>query len=235
MLRFRLPSLGAPPLVFVLVAALLCGCGSSSSGNGVASKTPAQIVAAAQAAAAGAATAHVAGSILSAGKPITLDMELVAGKGGKGRIVLEGLSIELIDVDQAVYINGSAAFYSHVAGTAAASLLQGKWLKATAKSGNFSSLSSLTDLGELIGTSLAAHGTLSRAGTTTVDGQRAVGVTDVAEGGTLYVATTGPPYPIEIVKGGASGGKIVFDRWNKPVSLVPPADAIYINKLQSGR
>jgi hypothetical protein len=230
-MRSRITSLGAS----ALAVALLGGCGSSSSsGNGVASKSPTEIVAAAKTAAAGAATAHVSGSIVDEGKPISLDMELVAGKGGKGKISLEGLSIDLIQVDNAVYINGSTAFYRHVAGPAAAQLLQGKWLKAPASSGNFSSLASLTSLGKLIGTTLASHGTLSSAGTKTIAGQKAVGVSDVSKGGTLYVAATGDPYPLEIVKTGASGGKIVFDRWNKAVTLTAPANAININQLQSG-
>jgi hypothetical protein len=234
-MRSRTISLTARSLVPALAVAVISGCGSSSSSdNGLASKTPAEIVATAKAAAAGAATAHVAGSIVDEGKPISLDMELVAGKGGKGRITLEGLSINLIQINGVVYINGSAAFYRHVAGTAAAQLLQGKWLKAPASSGNFSSLAQLTSLGKLIDGTLAAHGTLSSAGTSTIDGQKAVGVTDVAKSGTLYVATTGSPYPMEILKNGVGGGKIVFDRWNKPVTLTAPGNAINLNQLQSG-
>jgi hypothetical protein len=235
-MRFRFPPAGARPLVPVLVlGTILAGCGSSgSSGNGVASKTPTQIIEAAKVAAAGAVSAHVSGSIVSEGKPISLDMELVAGKGGKGRISVEGLAVNLIQVDKAVYIEGSTAFYSHLAGAAAAQLLQGKWLKAPATSGNFSSFSSLTNLGKLVGSSLSSHGTLSRVAATTVDGQKVVGVTDTTKGGTLYVATTGTPYPIEIVKRGAGGGTIVFDRWNKPVTLAPPTSSVNINQLQSG-
>ena len=62
---------------------------------------------------------------------------------------------------------------------------------------------------------------------------RAIAVDDVSEGGTLYVAATGKPYPIEVVKDGGKGGTVVFDRWNEPVTLVAPADAIDITKLQS--
>lgn len=235
-MKARLPSSSSVlSLGLGLVLALLSGCGSSSpSGNGVASKTPTQIVAAAKAAAAGAASAHVAGSIVEGGKPITLDMELVAGKGGKGRISLEGLTVSIIQLNGAVYINGSTAFYRHVAGAAAAQLLQGKWLKAPASSSDFASLASLTDLGKLIDTTLASHGKLAGAGTKTIAGQKAVGVTDVTKGGTLYVASTGSAYPIELVKSGASGGKIVFNRWNKPVTLTAPANAVNINQLQSG-
>ena len=123
-------------------------------------------------------------------------MELVSGKGGKGRLTLEGLTINLIQVNGAVYINGSKAFYTHVAGAAAAQLLQGKWLKAPATGGNFASLASLTELDKLVNSTLAAHGKLVSAGTSTVNGQPAVGVSDATKGGTLYVATTGTAYPI---------------------------------------
>jgi hypothetical protein len=219
-----------------LASVLLAGCGgtSSSSGNGLASKSPDQIVAAAKVAATGAASVHIAGSIISENKPISLDMELVAGKGAKGRISLEGLPIDLVEVERAFYLKGSAAFYRHIAGSAAAALLQGKWLKAPASGGNFASLAQLTDLGKLINTTLASHGKLAGAGTTTINGQKAVGVTDSTKGGTLYVAATGAAYPLEITKGGSGAGKIVFDRWNQPVTLTAPAGAININQLQNG-
>jgi hypothetical protein len=222
-------------LGLVLGGAMLAGCGSSSSsGSTIASKTPAQIVAAAKSAADAAASVHIAGSVVSEGKPLTVDMRLLAGKGGRGRITLEGLSIDLVRVSGAVYINGSQAFYRRVAGPAAAQLLQGKWLKAPENSGNFASLASLTDLGKLIDTTLGSHGTLARGGTSTVDGQKAVAINDVSQGGTLYVATTGSPYPIEIAKRGGGGGRIVFDHWNQPVTLTAPANAININQLQNG-
>ena len=48
----------------------------------------------------------------------------------------------------------------------------------------------------------------------------------------MYVARTGTPYPLEIVKRGA--GKLVFDHWNQPVSLMAPASPININQLQTG-
>jgi hypothetical protein len=225
----------APALVLPLLLALLGGCGSSSStGNGTASKSAAAILAQAKAAAAGAASAHVVGAIVDQGKPLALDMQLVSGKGGKGRITLEGRSIQLIQVGRSVYINGSRAFYRHVAGAAAAQLLQGKWLKASATASNFASLASLTNLGKLIDTALASHGTLARAGRKTVNGQQAIGVTDTSRGGTLYVATTGAPYPLEVVKSGASGGRITFDRWNQAVALTAPAGAVNINQLQRG-
>lgn len=217
-----------------LIAVLLAGCGSSSpASNGLATKSPQQIVTAAKDAAAAAATAHVAGSILSAGKPITLNMELVAGKGGKGSIALDGLAVQVIEVDNAIYVRGSEAFYRRVAGDAAAKLLQGKWLKAPADTGSFASLASLTDLSSLIDATLSAHGELTNAGTSTLGGQQVVGVTDSSKEGTLYVAGTGTPYPVAIVKTG-DGGRIAFNRWNQPVTLNAPTNALNINQLENG-
>ena len=58
-------------------------------------------------------------------------------------------------------------------------------------------------------------------------------MTDKTKGGTLYIATTGKPYPVEISKGGSGGGKINFDRWNAAVTVAAPANAIDVAQLQS--
>jgi hypothetical protein len=224
-----------PPIVALLVALAIAGCGgsSSSSGNGVADKTPAEILAATKAASDAATSVHVSGSIVSDKSPITLDMNLLASKGGRGKLSESGLAFELVEVGGTVYIKGSAEFYKHIGGTAAAQLLQGKWLKAPASNANFASLSQLTDLRQLVDQTLTSHGSLKKSGTTTVNGQKVVGITDTTKGGTLYIATTGKPYPIQISKGGSGGGKINFDNWNGTVTLAAPANAIDVAQLQS--
>ena len=121
-----------------------------------------------------------------------------------------------------MYINGSAAFYKHVGGTAAAALLQGKWLKAPANSGELASLAELTNLSKLIDTALSNHGTIAKGSVTTIEGQKAIALNDTTKGGTLYVATTGTPYPLQISKSGTESGKVVLNRWDEPVTLSAP-------------
>jgi hypothetical protein len=233
-LRLRTPA----SLLAVLALASVAGCGSSSSNGsssgGLAAESATQIVTAAQTAADSAKTVHVVGSIVNAGAPIELDMELVNGEGGRGRLAENGLSFELVELGGYVYIKGSRAFYSHVAGAAAAQLLDGKWLKASANSGTFSSLTSLTDLRKLLDSTLTSHGTLTKGATSTVEGQQAIAIKDATRGGTLYVATSGTPYPLQIAKTGSSGGKIVFNRWNEPVTLKAPPGAVDLAQLRSG-
>jgi len=233
-MRRWLLSFASPAVAVLLAVTTLTGCGGASTANGVAAKAPAEIVAAARAAGDAANSVHLSGSIVSGGSPITLDLQL-AGDGGRGTVSENGLSFEVIHVGGTVYIKGSPAFYQHVGGAAAAQLLKGRWLKAPASTGSFASLASLTDLRQLVDMTLAIRGTLARTGTATVGGQNVVGVTDSSRSGTLYVATTGQPYPIAVTEGGTSGGKIVLDRWNEPVSLAAPANAVDIAQLQSGQ
>lgn len=222
-----------PALGLAITVLLLAGCGSNTA-PGIGAERPDQIVAAARSAAAGAATVHVAGSIGGPKKPISLDMELVRGKGASGRIATGGFRVDLVGVERAFYVKGNDAFYEHVAGPAAARLLHGKWLKAPANSGNFGALARLTDLGSLLEEALDSHGPLARAGTATVEGKQALAIRDTSSGGTLYVTASGTPYPLELAGTAGGSSRLFFDRWNQPVTLTPPAKAFNIIQLQDG-
>ncbi len=214
----------------VAAVAGIAGCGGASN-NGVAAKSPDGIVSAASNAVSGVKSVHVSGSLVSGGSPITLNLTLVSGKGGGGQMSQNGLSFRLIQVGQVVYINGSDAFWRHFGGGSAAQLFHGKWLRAPAN-GQFSSIASLTNVQTLFNKLLSNHGSLAKGPTSTVAGQKVVAVIDTTKGGTLYVATTGPPYPVEVSEKGSNGGRIVFDRYNQSASLTAPANAIDISKLR---
>lgn len=216
-------------LCTTLAATALAGCGGSS-GNGVSSQSADQIVTASSNAISHAKSVHLAGSITTSGVPLTLDLKLVNGKGGRGAISEGGLSFQLIDVGQTVYIQGSQAFWQHFGGAAAAKLIDGRWLKAP-DNGQFASVATLTNMQKLMGALLLTHGHLIKGGTSTVKGQQVVSVTDKSKGGTLYVATSGPAYPIQLKRVGGGGGQITFDQFNQPVTLTAPANAISLSSL----
>jgi hypothetical protein len=216
--------------VSALAAALtLAACGGSSD-NGVSSKSPTGIVNAASHAIQGVHSVHIAGSILTRGTPIALDLHLVSGKGATGMLTSRGLSFKIISVGPYVYINGGSSFWHAFGNPTVAQLLAGKWLKTTA-TGNFATFSSLTNTRQLFAQIFSKYGTLAKGQTTTVNGQQVVAVRDTTMGGTLFVATTGQPYPIEIRKVGAQAGQVTFDQYNQPVSLSAPANAIDASKF----
>jgi hypothetical protein len=213
----------------VAAAVALAACGGSSD-NGVSSKSPTGIVNAASHAIQDVQSVHIAGSITSSGTPITLDLHLVSGKGATGSLSSRGLSFKLVSVGQYVYINGGPSFWQAFGNPAVARLLAGKWLRTTA-TGNFASLGAFTNMRRLFTQAFSQYGTLAKGQTTTINGQNVVAVRDTTKGGTLFVATTGKPYPVEIRKGGADGGQVVFDQYNQPVTLSAPANAIDASKF----
>ena len=215
----------------VLVALVLAACGSSS-GNGVASRAPDQIVTRATNAIDGVRTVRVSGVVATgASSTIKLDLELVAGKGATGSMSQNGLSFKLITVGDNAYINGSPGFWKRFGGASAAQLLQGKWLKASASTGDFASFASLTNVHKLLAGLLSGHGALTKGPVTTIRGQKVIALKDASKHGTLYVATTGAPYPVRIANSGASGGELDFSRFDGPVDLKAPAQSIDISKL----
>ncbi len=223
----------APVAATLAAVALLAGCGGSggagdAKSNGEASKTADQIVADAKAAALAASSVHVSGS---AGTALVINLRLVAGKGGEGRMTANGLAFDIIRIDDSAYFRGDASFWRQFGGNAAATLFKGKWLKAPAATGRLASLTPLTDISKLFTAMFASHGTLTVGKETTIGGQPAIGIVDRSEGGTLYIATTGKPYPVAIRKSGS--GAINFDEWDKVVALKAPSNSVDFSQLKS--
>jgi hypothetical protein len=222
-----------PALVVLVLAVASAGCGGGTKGNGEATKTANQVVADAKAAAVSAKAVHVAGAITDAGQALTLDITIVKGEGGQGTMSESGLKFDIIRVGNKAYIKGSRAFLRKFAGAAGAQLLRGKWLQGSATTGDLAALAPLTDITQLFNGALGSHGKLENAGETEFKGQKVVAIKDTTEGGTLYVASTGTPYPVAIV-GGKDQGTITFDKWNDTVSITAPKGAVDMSKLPSG-
>lgn len=230
-MRLTSPFLAALALLFALGA--LTGCGGSSSSNSIASKSAEQIVSESKAAADKASAVHVSGALNSGGTPVSLDLNLVAGKGAKGELSQNGASFKIVLVGNTAYILGSPAFYHSLGGAAAAQLFNGKWLRASASSGEFASFSQLADMRKLIDTTLAGHGALTKGAVSVVKGQKAIAITDTTKKGTLYVATTGQPYPVQLSKDGSETGTIAFDGWNQAITITAPSNSIDLSELKA--
>jgi hypothetical protein len=216
-----------------LLAVALASCGGSSGGssNGIADKSASDIAAAATSAVENASSVHVSGPIARQGFPTALDLTLANGKGAQGSMSAGSLSFQIVAVGKEIYINGSSSFWRRYANNSIAQLLTGKWLKAPA-SGQFAGLSTLANMHDLFNQLLAHHGPLVKGHQTTIRGHKVIGLKDTTHGGTLYVATTGKPYPVQAVKRGSQGGELDFDRYNQPVSLKAPAGALDISQLK---
>lgn len=207
---------------------------SGAHASGIASESPSAILKATSTAVQSLQSVHVQGSGADAGKLVGFDLTLKAGVGSTGSLSLNGDSIKVVILGGEVYINGSQAFWKANTSAAVAQLVAGKWLKGPS-TGSFASFAEFGSLSKLFQTLFASHGKLTKSAKTTVRGVSAIGLVDTTQGGTLYVAATGQPYPLEIVNRGKSsgGGTLSFTRFNAPVQITAPSGAINLSQLKS--
>jgi hypothetical protein len=226
------PVMARAVVLLLLPLALLAGCGGGGTkSNGEAEKTAAEILTDTKQAATSAKSVHFHGSIDAGGSPLKVDIRIDGSKGGTGSMTIRGAHVDIIRIGDEAYMKGSQQFYVQLAGAEAAKLLKGKWLKGSATTGDLASLADLTDMDKLFAAALKPDGTVSKGKETTVDGQDVIELKS-SDGGSLYVATTGEPYPVELEqKSGDSTGAVHFDEWNEPVSVTAPKNAVDIAKL----
>jgi len=233
-------SFGAPralgALAALAAASLLALSGCGGSDNGVASKPGQEILAAAKQAAESASSVHVVSNTFQGPLKASVDLAL-AKNGGRGHVSLIGLDFEIIHIGSTVYVKGGAAFDARLATVLgkAVHIPQGTWLKGPATAGPLSQLAAFTDLRGELDRLLSTPGPITKGAGATVAGQKAIELKERTKvyAGSLFIATTGKPYPIEQLKsGGRERGRTSFSAWGQPVSLTAPSPAVDVGSLK---
>jgi hypothetical protein len=217
-------------VLIAVLFALLAGCGASD--NGVASKPASEILAATTAAAQSASAVHViASSKIMNGRPFKLDA-ILAKHRAHARVSLLGLSFEVIRDGDTLYVKGSQAFAARLRSVLGIKVPADKWLKSTTST--LAQLGSFTDMSKELPALLSGSGPVSKGARVKIDGRPAMTLKERRKLyiGTLYVATTGNPYPLKLTKTGREAGQTTFTDWNDPVTVTPPANAVDIAQLQ---
>jgi hypothetical protein len=209
--------------------------GSSAAGQGVAALSADGILTKATAALRAADSVRIKGEGGTGAERFSIDLRY-AGDNSTGMLGVSGQTIELRKLGQTVYLKGSREFWTSNGGEAAAELLTGKWLKTPLSDKRFSGLYQLTDLREAAKGILDPDGTITKGAEKTVNGVPCIGlVSSGKDGGTLWVATTGEPYPVRIEPSADSGeqGALDFTGYGESVTVEPPpADQVVdVSKL----
>lgn len=210
---------------------------SSAAGGEIAALDAPEILTRAKAAFTKAESVRLTGGGATGGEKFTIDMAY--GSGGKaiGSVSNGGQKIELRRSGQTVYLKADKAFWTQTAGAAAAELLGGKYLKAPLTDPKVAQLATFTDKNAFISEVLDPEGTVTKGDIKDVRGTPAIGLVDKSEtsGGTLYIATTGEPLPLQLAPaaGGGDSGLLEFLDYGKAVEVpVPPAaETIDVTKL----
>jgi hypothetical protein len=111
-------------------------------------------------------------------------------------------------------------------------LMGDKWAKVSKKNKDFADLFGVANVDEL----LKPSGTLTKGETKDVEGVNTIGLVDKStKGGTLYVATTGEPYPIRMEGSDTAQGQITFSDFGATfddLKAPPEAEVVDFEKLK---
>jgi hypothetical protein len=209
--------------------AALCGCGSSD--NGVASKSASEILAAARSAAEGASAVHISGEFVQGKIGSAINVDAASSHGARGTISLGSIHLEIILIGDTLYVKGKPGLPAN------------KWVKGPTSNAQLAGLAIYITQTRLLKRLLSTASTVTKGAKTTLNGKKVVELKEAGSRvfqvrklytGSLYISTTGKPYPIQLVKRGLEHGTMTFSRWNEPVSLSVPAGAVDISQLKAG-
>ncbi len=204
--------------------------GSPSPSAGLESASADEVLAAARAALLRASSVHAKGDLVSGGTPYTIDMRMVRGAGAVGTMAVQGKGLALVRIGDTAYVRPDAAFLRSATNSASSvRLLSGTYFKVTArKSALFAPFVALTDAEQAFGSTLAPAGQVSKGAVTQLHKVRALDLlVDGGKSGHVFVALSGPPYPLRIVYGSTSAQHVDLDRFGARVKLAaPPASKV---------
>jgi hypothetical protein len=215
----------------VLAGTGLVGCssGDPDAGTNGVGKLPAdKIQSRTRSAAKSASAVRLSGTVVGSGGTYTLDMRL-KGDGGTGSVTSKNGTFKLLRVGEHLFLKADAAFWNQEDGSgnggssaAAASKLDGKYVKVPTGDPAYKRFSGFTDKDVLLDGLLALHGALATDGHHEQNGVRTIRITgDKGSGGTLDVSLEGTPYPLRLVRA-SNAGTLRLSDWGKDFPLAEP-------------
>ena len=215
----------AAVVLFVALAASGCGGATTAAGgtiSGLENKTPTQVL-------------HDAAAALEAAKSVQIVLTPPHGKGSPSQVDLriQGDSRTLTFVENGIgkaeftimgqyaYVKINPAVFKILPLPPSLKRIVGRWLRIPAKRLKLGEEFSLASLQAV----LTHHGPLEPAvRRTTLYGRKVVVVTDQRNGAKLYVANTGPAYPLLIAK--PDGQRIELSDSGANFHITAPSNAI---------
>ena len=209
---------------------------TAAADNGIASLSGSEILAKANAAAKAATSVTVVGTVPQGGSD-SVSIDMAIGKDvADGTITVKNVTVQIRLTGGKTYINAPAALFNKMGGDAgkvAGGVLGGKWFEVPSTGSvadSFKGLENIANKDTLFSSLLSASKSPTVKGTDTVLGQPAVILTG-PNGGTLAVATTGEPYPLQVKAKEGSAGSVDFKDWNVPVDVQAPTDLVDLNAI----
>jgi hypothetical protein len=214
------------------VALVLSSC--SAAANGIATKSAPAIVDAAGAALASAHSFEIQATSGGSGTPASVTFKIEGKNVGEGSFVTSSLSFQAEELHGTDYFR-SPTLWSQVGGPTLQGALGDRWVYISASSSTATELTAV--FGTLTSPPTVAKQLTKDAQTSvrgkvgSLDGEPVISVTE-PKAGTIYVATTGKPYPLRWKQG--SVGRVVFSNFGAHFNIKAPKGAVNLAAILAG-
>jgi hypothetical protein len=197
--------------------------------NGVAAKTADQILQETQSALRSANSTHVVGKFVEGTQSVDFDMHL-GRDASQGSLTQKGTKLEMIVASGTLYLRGKQ-FWEANAPQSIADKVGDRWARLPVTSLREGlAYKDLLNLDSFAANVLKPDGKLTKGKTGTVDGAPAIAISDGSS--PLWVATTGPAYPLRLgpEKPSTSTSFATFSDYNVPLSVTAPGDSVDLSQ-----
>jgi hypothetical protein len=183
----------------------------------------------------------VTGVAIQGKTTITLNLQASDEAAGQGSIEIGGGVVHAIRLGKNVYFTANSKFWKANGGSTAAALFTGKWVQTAATSTIGQPLAEFLNVGTLFRELFSANintADFVKGKATTVNGVRVVSINNKSTTGkttgSIYIASSGKPYLVELKSTAGNLGSVSFSDYNQPVHPVAPKNPIDIDKLNTG-
>ncbi len=223
-------------VVVALVAVLVTGCssgdrgegGSGTASNGLEDLSAAQVLQDTAAALEAAESVHVSGTGAAGATPAEIDLRIQDG-AGHGTITLEDARVEITRVDDVTYVKGDEdALGALGVQPDVHRLAANRWLKLGPQESSGLEGFSLDSFARQLTTNESPLE--AEVEQTELDGDPVV-VISRKDGSRLYVANTGPAYPLRAESQEADPGRIDFSDYGADVQITAPPIFVELGEL----
>jgi hypothetical protein len=173
---------------------------------------------AAEAAFKAAKTVHVRGTFLADGRTEKFDLRYEGGSTS-GTFTVNGATIQMVTVGDTAYLKADKRGWAAMGNPPdTQGLLANKWVKSGSARDMLTPFSLATFASELTAEEFTHGGTVAQS---TLVGQNVVVVT-YPDDSRLYVANTGPAYPLRFDAAGSVGGRRDFSQYGAAFHITAP-------------
>ncbi len=217
------------PAVLLTGALMLTACGGEDSQ--LEGKTGQEVVELAADALEEAGSVRLSGTMVEDGEETEIDLRL-EGDDAMGGITVDGVEVQLISVDGAIYLEATEDVVSSFGLPAAiAAEVEGKWLQMPAAAAE--DFDDFTLAGFLEELRSPGGDVKEETRSDEVDGESVV-LVEQEDGSTLVVKDADPAYPLEMRAGGDAKGTLTFSDHGKKQDITAPSDVIDLEELVGG-